>query len=173
VARFSRDVPAPRIVVIEDLDGEPVGAAFGEVLCTVYKAFGCLGVITSGAARDLEQVARLGFPCFASSVIVSHANCRFIDIDVPVTVGGLVVKPGDVLHADRNGVVLIPRELLRETALGCARLVEAEGEVLRYAAGARPPTPEDLGAAYGRLKERFARLPDEVRAEIAGRRAGR
>jgi regulator of RNase E activity RraA len=165
VERFVVEVPAPRIVVFEDLDGDPAGATFGEVLCTVYKAFGCAGLITSGAARDLDQVERLGFPAFASSVIVSHAYCRILDINVPVTVGGLAVRPGDILHADRNGVVSIPREVLAETALGCAKVAAAEGEVFRAVEGGRA-TVEDLRAAYERTRRGFARLPDEVRSEI-------
>jgi regulator of RNase E activity RraA len=166
VARFVEEVPAPRIVVFEDLDGEPAGATFGEVLCTVYKSFGCAGLITSGAARDLDQVERLGFPAFASSVIVSHAHCRIVDVNVPVTVGGLAVRPGDILHADRNGVVSIPREILAETALGCGKLAAAEGEVFRAVEGGGA-TVEDLRAAYQRTRDGFARLAEDVRSEIA------
>jgi regulator of RNase E activity RraA len=169
VERFVEEVPAPRIVVFEDLDGDPVGATFGEVLCTVFKAFGCVGLITSGAARDLDQVERLGFPAFASTTIVSHAHCRILDLNIPVTVGGLAVRPGDVLHADRNGVVSIPREILAETALGCEKLAAAEGEVFRAVEGGRP-TVEGLRAAYQRTRERSGRLTAEVREELARRK---
>ena len=165
VERFLAEVPAPRIVVFEDLDGEPAGATFGEVMCTVYKAFGCAGLITSGAARDLDQVERLGFPCWASSVVASHANCRVIDVNVPVVVGGVRVEPGDVLHADRNGVASIPRDLVSHVALGCQKLADAENEILNYASSGRPNV-EGVRAAQKRCRDRFERIPDEVRAEI-------
>jgi regulator of RNase E activity RraA len=159
-------LPEPRIVVFEDLDDPPLGATFGEVMCTVYKAFGCAGLITSGAARDLDQVEAIGFPCFASGVSPSHACCRIIDVHVPVRAGGLEVHPGDVLHADRNGVTNIPGDLVREVALGCAKLVAAEEEVIGYARRAKSPTVRELGEAHKRCRDAFARIPAEVRAEL-------
>lgn len=168
VGRFLGEVPAPRIVVFEDLDGEPAAATFGEVMCSVYKAFGCVGLVTSGAARDLDQVENLGFPCWSSSVISSHGYCRVVDVQVPVRVGGLVVRPGDVLHADRNGVATIPSELVGPVALACDRLALAEREVLGYVCGTTPPTLDGLRAAQKRMRDRFASIAAEVRSELGG-----
>ena len=165
VEKFTRDVPEPRLVVFEDLDETPGGATYGEVMCSVYKAFGCAGLITSGAARDLEQVERLAFPCFASSVIVSHAYCRIVDVNVPVTVGGIVIHPGDLLHADANGVTTIPGEIAAAVALGCEKLARAENEILHYVGGGRPDVA-GLKAAQERCREAFARIPAEVRREL-------
>ena len=131
-------MPGPRIVVFQDIDPEPVGATFGEVMCSVYKAFGCAGLITSGGARDLDQVRELGFPCWSSSVISSHAWCRIVDVQVPVEVGGARIVPGDILHADCNGVAIVPAALVEEVALGCERLVAAENIVLGYVRGESP-----------------------------------
>jgi 4-hydroxy-4-methyl-2-oxoglutarate aldolase len=166
VRRIVEEVPPPRIVVFEDLDGEPAAASFGEVLASVYKAFGCVGVITSGAARDLDQIERIGFACFASRVIASHGWCRIIEVNVPVTVGGLPVKPGDLLHADRNGVLSVPHEIAAEAALASAKVGDAEGEVLRLVQGGGAPTVDALGAAYARMRDRFEKIPGEVHAEI-------
>jgi 4-hydroxy-4-methyl-2-oxoglutarate aldolase len=96
--------PAPRIAVFQDLDDPPRAATYGEIMVTTFQKFGFSGLITSGAARDIEQVERLQFPCWASSVIVSHGYCRFLDVNVALTVGGLQVKPGDLLHADPTGL---------------------------------------------------------------------
>jgi len=170
VRRIVEDVPPPRIVVFEDLDGVPAAATFGEVLCSVYKAFGCVGVITSGAARDLDQIERIGFACFASAVIASHGWCRIVDVNVPVTVGGLAVDPGDLLHADRNGVLSIPRGIAAEAALASAKVMDAEAEVLRLVQRGGSPTVDDLEAAYARMRERFEAIPDEVRREVEGGR---
>src|SRR5438552_952064 len=68
VARFS-EIPGPPIVVFQDLDDPPVAATFGEIMCSTYQAFGAAGLVTSGAARDLEQVRRLGFAAFSNGVI--------------------------------------------------------------------------------------------------------
>ena len=97
----SLTVREPRIIVFEDLDGVPRAATYGEVMAKSFQAFGFLGLITSGAARDIEQVNRLRFPCWASSTIVSHGYCRFLKAQIPVKVGGLQVHPGDLLHARR------------------------------------------------------------------------
>jgi regulator of RNase E activity RraA len=71
VARFA-ELPGPPIVVYQDLDDPCVAATFGEIMCSTYKAFGAAGLITSGAARDLDQVRRLGFAAFSNGAICSH-----------------------------------------------------------------------------------------------------
>ena len=68
MSRFA-ELPGPAIVVFQDLDDPAVGATFGEIMCATYQAFGAAGLITSGAARDLDQVRRLGFPAFSNGVI--------------------------------------------------------------------------------------------------------
>lgn len=165
VRKILDEVPAPRIVVFEDLDGPPAAATFGEVMCTVYQSFGCVGLVTSGAARDLEQVEKLGFACFASSTIASHGYSRTIDVNVEVTVGGVPIRPGDILHADANGVTTIPRDLVPEVALACQRFMDAEALILDYAkAGA--PTVDGLQSAQDACSRRFAEIPDEVRRQL-------
>jgi 4-hydroxy-4-methyl-2-oxoglutarate aldolase len=165
VERILEEVPAPRMVVFQDLDDPPAAATFGEVMCTVYQAFGCVALITSGAARDLEQVDKLGFACFASSTIASHGYSRIIDVNVPVTVGGIPIRPGDVLHADANGVTTIPRDLVPEVALACQKFMDAEALVLDYAK-AGTPTVAGLRKAQDACFQRFAKIPDEVRRQL-------
>src|SRR6266700_5745148 len=77
VARFS-ELPGPPIVVFQDLDDPPVAATFGEIMCTTYKSFGAAGLITSGAARDLDQVRRIGFSAFSNGVICSHGFSQIV-----------------------------------------------------------------------------------------------
>jgi len=125
-------MPGPKVVVFQDLDDPPVAATFGEIMCTTYKAFGCVGLITSGAGRDLDQVEPLKFPCFTSSTIPSHGYTQIVNLEVPVRVGGVWVNPGDLLHGDRNGVTTIPVELAALTAEGCAGFMDAEAVVLDY-----------------------------------------
>ena len=166
VGVFDEELPAPRIVVFEDIDPEPCGATFGEVMCTVYQNFGCVGLITSGGARDLDQVRALGFPCWSSSVISSHAWCRIVDTHVPVRVGGCEIRPGELLHADCNGVAIVPAEAAAEIALGCELLVEAEETVMGYARSENPNVA-GLKTAYMATKEAFAAIPGEVRRRLS------
>ncbi|MFH1926879.1 MAG: RraA family protein, partial [Chloroflexota bacterium] len=97
VAAFS-DIPAPQIVVFQDLDDPTAAATFGEVMCSTYQAFGAVGLITSGAGRDLDQVHAIGFPIFCDGAICSHGHCHIPEIHVPVHVGGITIYPGDLLH---------------------------------------------------------------------------
>src|SRR3954447_2815420 len=103
VAAFA-ELPGPPVVVFQDLDSPVKSATFGEVMCTTYKTFGAAGLITSGAARDLDQVEAMNFPCCSDGVICAHGYCHIPDVGVPVRVGGVTVHPGDLLHGDRNGV---------------------------------------------------------------------
>lgn len=125
-------LPAPRIIVFQDLDEPPVSATYGEVMATTFQAFGFAGLVTSGAARDIEQVRALKFPCWASGVIVSHGYNHFLASGVPVNVGGLLVKPGDLIHADANGIVNIPQTIARGVAELCQPFMQAEQIVLDY-----------------------------------------
>lgn len=128
-------IPMPRIIVFQDLDEPPVSATYGEVMATTFQAFGFAGLITNGAARDIEQVRALKFPCWASGAIVSHGYNHFLAANVPVNVGGLSVKPGDLIHADANGIVNIPHHIAAGVAELCEPFIQAENIVLRYLRG--------------------------------------
>jgi regulator of RNase E activity RraA len=79
VARFG-ELAGPAMVVFQDLDDPPVAATFGEIMCTTYRAFGAAGLITSGGARDLDQVRRLGFPAFSNGAICSHGYSHIVNL---------------------------------------------------------------------------------------------
>jgi regulator of RNase E activity RraA len=163
VAAFSQ-LPGPAVVVFQDLDQPVAAATFGEVMCTSYKAFGAVGLITSGAGRDLDQVEALNFPCFTSSTICAHGYCHIPSINVPVHVGGLMVHPGDLIHGDRNGVTTIPLAVAQEVSYACADLVAAEAIVLDYLragkvdakeyAARRQASKEAIDALARRLKRK-------------------
>jgi 4-hydroxy-4-methyl-2-oxoglutarate aldolase len=105
-------IPSPRVVVIEDVD-EPagLGAFVGEVNASILLALGCGGLVTNGDVRDVDEVRSSGFQLFAGNVSVSHAYAHIFDFGGPVKVGGLIVRPGDLIHGDRNGVQTIPSEI--------------------------------------------------------------
>jgi regulator of RNase E activity RraA len=102
----------PRITVIQDIDGADAGygAFWGEVQSSVHKALGCLGVITDGSIRDIAQWAP-GFQALAGSIGPSHAFVHAEAFGGEVRVAGMTVRSDDLIHADRHGAVVIPREV--------------------------------------------------------------
>ena len=125
--------PAPRIAVIQDLDQPPaIGSFWGEVNGNIHRALGCVGTITNGGVRDLDEVHALGFHFFAAAAIVSHAYVHLVDFGGPVKVGGLVVNPGDLIHADKHGAIIIPHEIAREVAAAAAMVDASERQVIDY-----------------------------------------
>ncbi|MGP4020137.1 RraA family protein [Saccharopolyspora sp. 5N708] len=128
-----REVPGPRVVVLQDLDDPPAhGAFWGEVMATTFDALGCEGVVTNGCVRDLDEAHAIGFRFFASAVGVSHAYVRTEEVGIPVTVGGLQVSPGDLLHADKHGVLLVPHEIAPEIPTAANKIVEREQTFLNW-----------------------------------------
>ncbi len=163
VAAFA-EIPGPPIVVFQDLDTPVMSATFGEVMCTTYKAFGAAGLITSGAARDLDQVEAMSFPCFADGAICAHGFCHILQVHVPVHVGGIQITPGQLLHGDRNGVTTIPNEVASETAHACAELVAAEQIVLDYL-----KTPNINPKGYGEARKACKAQIDALAKRLKGK----
>ena len=107
-----RTIPAPRVVVIEDVDNSPgLGAFVGEVHANILLALGCVGIVTNGAVRDLPDIRPTEFHMFAGNVSVSHAYSHIFDFGCAVQVGGMTVHPGDLLHGDLHGVQTVPAEI--------------------------------------------------------------
>jgi 4-hydroxy-4-methyl-2-oxoglutarate aldolase len=126
-----REVEAPRIVVFQDLDDPPRSATLGECMATAYRAMGCVGAISSGYVRDLEELERRQFPVFARGTVASHGYFRLVDVMVPVEVGNARISSGTLLHGDANGVVIVPRNVAHWVAAGCEDYVRLEAEFLR------------------------------------------
>jgi regulator of RNase E activity RraA len=124
------DLPGPAVVVFQDLDDPPTGATFGDGMCLTYKTFGAVGLVTSGAARDIDNVRALQFPCFSHGVMSGHGYCHFEETGVPVEVGGLTIRPGDLLHGDCNGVATIPAEIAAAVPYACEQYLKYEAIVL-------------------------------------------
>lgn len=149
-------VPSPRIIVIQDLDQPPIGSFWGEVNGNIHQALGAVGLITDGGVRDLDEVEAIGFQFFARALLVSHAYVHIVGIGGAVTVGGLTVHPGDLLHADKHGVIQIPHEIAAEAPAAAQAVEDRERVIIDYAkssgfsraglaelfAGRRPPGPD-------------------------------
>jgi 4-hydroxy-4-methyl-2-oxoglutarate aldolase len=156
VERFA-ELAGPPVVVFQDLDDPAIGATFGEQMCRTYQAFGAVGLITSGAGRDLEQVRALRFPVFTAATICAHAYCHTLQVHVPVHVGGVVVYPNDLLHADANGVTTIPLDIAAEVADAAGEFLAAEA-VLVDALSHGTPTLDILYQANREKRAMIAKL---------------
>ena len=139
--------PQPSMVMIEDKD-DPAGygAFWGEVQTNVHKALGCLGTITNGSIRDIAQVAE-GFQMLAGSITPSHAYVHVVEFGVPVTIHGMEVKSGDLIHADRHGAVVVPVDKIDAMKTALDGLMKQEARII---AAARAPgaTVETIKAAF-------------------------
>lgn len=132
--QYVHDQAGPKIVVHQDIDPSPVGAMWGEVNVNVHLALGCVGTITSGGVRDIPEARNYDFRFFASCLLVSHAYAHYVDYGGEVRVGGLTVRPGDLLHADMHGIIRIPDFVdLTELADRCAKIEALEGELFALA----------------------------------------
>lgn len=127
------ETPAPRILVLEDIDEKPGRGAFvGDMHAAILNALGCVGYVTNGAVRELPSVRRIGIQMFAGSVAVSHAYAHIFDIGTPVTVDGMEVQTGTLLHGDQHGIVTVPAQIATEVPNVAAKLQRSEQEVIEF-----------------------------------------
>ena len=113
--RALAQAPNPAVVVVQDVSGAPTRCAyFGEVMATLAKRLGAIGVVSDGGVRDLDEVRAMGMHYFAPYAVVSHGNFGIVDVGVPVTIDGQLINTGDLLHGDVNGIVVIPPDLVAQ-----------------------------------------------------------
>merc|ERR1712123_470395 len=102
----------PKIVVVQDIS-KPViyGSMWGEVNATFFKSVGALGCITDGGVRDLDEMKNVGFHAMSRGVTISHSyGVPPLEWDVPVTAFGVTIRPGQLIHADKHGFIVVPEE---------------------------------------------------------------
>ena len=125
--------PKPTVVVFREIGmSSEFSAHCGEVMCTVFTRLGAVGLVSDSAVRDLPEVKQAGFHYFATGAVASHGNFRIVRANVPMTVCGLKIETGDLLHGDENGLIKVPeqgREKLPELA---REVTQAERELMDY-----------------------------------------
>ena len=145
---YVETIPAPRFVVLQDVDHVPgVGALVGEIHAVICSALQCAALLTNGAVRDLPGVVRAGLQMFAGSVAVSHSYAHIVDFGEPVEIGGLQIKPGTLLHGDQHGVVSIPAEIAAQVPKVASDLLASEKELIDFCHSAQ--------FSYATLSERI------------------
>ena len=123
--------PKPAIVVLQDLDGlrAGYGSFWGEVNSHVHRGLGCLGVVTNGSIRDVPMNAGK-FQMLAGSVMPSHAHVHIVETGVAVTVCGMAVDSGDLVHADQHGAVVIPAAVVPLIADAAKMIARREAVII-------------------------------------------
>lgn len=137
--------PRPAIIVCQYVGSDRVRGCFlGDMSAALYLRCGAIGAITDMPNRDLPSIQRRapGFHIFGAGSVASHGNGAVIDVGVPVTVGGLRVRPGDLIHGDANGIVNIPFSIARQVAEAAEHVWEIEQEVFDLIADPAVPLDE-------------------------------
>lgn len=127
------NAPKPAIVVMQDVGLDRLHSCHaGEIMSTTMKRLGAVGILTDGGLRDAREVHVLGgFQYFCAGLVVSHGNPICVSVGDDVTISGMRVRMGDLLHGDVNGVVHIPDECAEQVADAAYRVWAEEGETLR------------------------------------------
>ncbi len=123
----------PVVIAVQDVSGKPERCAYaGEMMATLAQQLGAVGMVTDGALRDVDEVHALGFHYFMRFPVVSHGNFSIVSVNEPIELDGQVVNPGDILHGDRNGIVLVPDQVLEGLVDAVAGIRERESAQLDY-----------------------------------------
>jgi regulator of RNase E activity RraA len=166
--RYVAGVPGPKIVCVQDLDKpRTIGSFWGEVNSNAHRALGCVGTIVDGAIRDVDEMTNAGFKALARRLCVGHAHVHPVRWNCEVEVFGRAIAPGDLIHADKHGfLVIAPEE--QEAILEAARYMDANEceTVIPAARGATGLTSDEL---LERLNEAGRRFGENVRQKFAGK----
>ncbi|MDX1540877.1 MAG: RraA family protein [Geminicoccaceae bacterium] len=150
--RYVGDGELPKISIVQDLDSrEGFGCFWGEVNSAIHKALGCQGLVTNGGVRDLDAIAE-GFQVLCGHVTPSHAHVRTVASACEVDIAGMFVRDGDLVHADRHGAVVIPKEVARDVPAAAELCGKREAPILEVARS-RDFALEKLEAAMAEAAE--------------------
>ena len=163
--RYVAGRPGPKIVVVQDLDKPGTfGAFWGEVNSNTHRALGCVGTITDGAIRDVDEMNNAGFKALARRLCVGHAFGWPIEWNCPVEVFGTRIEPGQLIHADKHGFLAIPRG---EEAglLDAARFMDSN-ECRTVIPAARDVAGLSMDAVLSRMDDAIVQFGENVRRKF-------
>lgn len=166
--RYVASVPGPKVVIVQDLDKPHfVGAFWGEVNANVHRALGCVGTITDGCVRDLDEMAYAGFKALAKRLCVGHAHSWPVRWGGEVEIFGRAVRPGQLIHADKHGFMAVPED--EEAALLEAARYMDTNECQTLIAAAREAAGLSLDQITAQLETAGRRFGENVKARFGGR----
>lgn len=148
VLRAASQSPKPVIMVIkqdfpEHIKGK-VGLCGGN-MATAFRSLGCVGILSDGPSRDLDEVRPMGLQYMLTGATPGHGPMAIKSVNTPVEICGMDVCPGDIIHMDENGAVKFPRQYLPQVLQRCCQLNQEEAEKMRMLASTSDP---DLLADY-------------------------
>ncbi len=163
---YIASLPGPKIIVVQDLDKPRVlGSAWGEVSANMFRALGCVGTITDGAIRDLDEMTNAGFKALARRLCVGHAHVHPVRWGCEVEVFGRTVRPGDLIHADKHGFMVIPPED-QPKLLEAARFMDAN-ECETVIAASRDAAGRTTPDLLARIEDSISAFSANVRARFS------
>ncbi len=164
---YVASLPGPKIVVVQDLDSPAsiIGSFWGEVNANQHRALGCVGTITDGAIRDVDEMTNAGFKALARRLCVGHAYSTPISWGEEVIVYGTRIKEGDLIHADKHGFMVIPEadqsRILEATIFMDNNECETTIGVARNSGGkSYEQIVKELNEASARFKANVTRFQD-------------
>jgi len=126
--------PKPSVLVIKDVGPRRTHACFlGDVIATITKRLGAIGIVTDGGVRDLAGVTPLGYHVFAAGFVVAHGTFNIEEVGIPVEISGTTVRPGDLIHGDASGVTTVPLEIADKVYAECLKVREREAGLRDFA----------------------------------------
>jgi regulator of RNase E activity RraA len=126
--------PKPSVLVIKEVGPKRTHSCFlGDVIATITKRLGAIGIVTDGGVRDLSGVKPLGYHVFAAGFVVAHGTFNIEDVGLPVEISGTTVRPGDLIHGDASGVVAVPLEIADRLYAECLKVREREAALRDFA----------------------------------------
>jgi 4-hydroxy-4-methyl-2-oxoglutarate aldolase len=125
----------PVVVVVQNCGPDRLRTCYiGDMAALFFDRLGAVGAVTDGGIRDLSgiKVRVPGFQVFSPGAVVSHGNSAITDVGIPVTVAGLLIKPGDLLHGDESGLLSVPNDLLAPIVEKAEQVRKTEQEWVDY-----------------------------------------
>ena len=142
VAEELAKIPGPTILALEqkfppEIAGK-VGLA-GEIMTTTMQAVGCVGCVSNGPSRDIDAIRKMGFQYLLTGISAGHGDFAVQSVNAPVSLNGMDVAPGEIIHMDENGAVKFPADQLQAVLDNCKLLLEAEDKQLSAIRAAGSP----------------------------------
>ena len=164
---YLADRRGPKIAVVQDFDKPNfVGSFWGEVNSNTHRALGCVGTITDGCIRDVDEMTNAGFKAIATRLCVGHAHSCPVKWNCEVTVFGRTVQPGQLIHADKHGFLAIPPG--EESGLLDAAVFMDRNECETVIPAARDSAGLTNEELTGQLNEAASRFRENARRKFAG-----
>lgn len=165
--RYVAEQPGPKIIVVQDMDKPTVvGSIWGEISANIYRGLGCIGTITDGGVRDIDEMAASGFKALARRLCVGHGHGALLRWGCDVNVFGCAVQPRQLIHADKHGFLAVPREDEPRLLDATSSLDIAEKQILQ---AARQTNDTNKNEYLRRIEDSIGGFIENVRSHFKGR----